>query len=231
MWNKCLTDALLSLGFLGSKTDSSLFFKCAGERKLFCLIYVDDILVMGSDSALVQSLVTQLQNKFAVRDLGKLSYFLGIETSAGLHLQQGKYVGDLLKRVHMDSCSNISTPASPSTKLSSTEGSQFNNSTLYRSVVGALQYLTFTRPDIAFAVTKVSQFMHCTMDSHWTAVKHILRYIKATPSHGLFFAKGTSTLLHGYTDSDWGGDVNDRKSTTRFAIFLGSNLISWASRK
>nr|XP_016488613.1 PREDICTED: uncharacterized mitochondrial protein AtMg00810-like [Nicotiana tabacum] len=170
-------------------------------------------------------------NKFVVRDLGKLSYVLGIEahwTSAGLYLQQGKYMGDLLKCVQMDSCSNVSTPASPSTKLSSTEGSQFNDSTLYRSVVGELQYLSFTRPDIAFAINKVSQFMHCPMDIHWTVVKRILRYIKATPSHGLFFAQGTSTLLHGYTDSHWGGDVNDRKSTTGFAIILGFNLISWA---
>lgn len=146
---------------------------------------------MGSDSALVQSLITQLHNNFVVRDLGKLSFFLGIEAhwkSTRLHLQQGKYVGDLLKHVQMDSCSSVSTPASPSTKLSSTEGSQFNDSTLHRSVVGALQYLTFTRPDITFAINKVSQFMHCPMDIHWNAVKRILCYIKATPSHGLFFS-------------------------------------------
>lgn len=73
--------------------------------------------------------------------------------------------------------------------------------------------------------------MHCPMDTHWTVVKRILRYIKTTPSHGLFFAKGTFSLLHGYTDSDQGGDINDHKSTTGFAILLGSHLISWASRK
>jgi len=73
--------------------------------------------------------------------------------------------------------------------------------------------------------------MHCPMDSHWVAVKRILRYVKATASHGLFFSHGSSTLLHGYSDSDWGGDVDDRKSTTGFTIFLGSHLISWASRK
>uniref|UniRef100_A0A1S4BM80 Uncharacterized mitochondrial protein AtMg00810-like n=1 Tax=Nicotiana tabacum TaxID=4097 RepID=A0A1S4BM80_TOBAC len=99
--------------------------------------------------------------------------------------------------------------------------------TLYRSTVGALQYLTFTRPDIAYAVNKVSQFMHY----HWVAVKRILRYVNATSSHGLFLSHGSSGLLHGYCDSDWGGDVDDRKSTTGFAIFLGFNLISWASRK
>ncbi|OIT18727.1 retrovirus-related pol polyprotein from transposon tnt 1-94, partial [Nicotiana attenuata] len=234
MWNKRLADVLLSLGLVGSKTDSSLFYMPNADEKLFCLVYVDDILVLGSNSAHIAALISKLQTQFAVRDLGKLSYFLGIQanwTREGLHLSQGKYVTDLLNRVRMGSCGPVSTPASSSSKLSTAGGSPFPDQTLYRSTVGALQYLTFTRPDIAYAVNKISQFMHCPMDSHWIAVKRILRYVKSTAPHGLFLSHGSSTLLHGYSNSDWGGDTDDRKSTTGFTIFLGSHLISWASRK
>nr|AAU90288.2 Polyprotein, putative [Solanum demissum] len=184
MWNKCLADVLLSLGFVGSKTDSSLFYLPNVDVKLLCLDYLEDILVVGSNSDHIAALITNLKTHFVVRDLGKLSYFLGIQANwkpEGLHLSQGKYVTDLLNRVQMGSCGPVSTPASSSSKLSNTGGCPFHDQTLYRSTVGALQYLTFTRHDIA--------------------------------------------------DSDWGGDVDDRKSTTGFTIFLGSHLISWASRK
>lgn len=105
----------------------------------------------------------------------------------------------------MESCSLVNTPTSPASKLSSSGGVLFNDPTLYRSIVGVLQYLTFTRPDVAYAVNKVSQFMHCPADIPLMAVKHILRYIKGSLAHGLFFSRSSTTLLHGYTNSDWGG--------------------------
>ncbi|OIT39364.1 retrovirus-related pol polyprotein from transposon tnt 1-94 [Nicotiana attenuata] len=133
IWNNYLTVALLSLGFF--KTDRSLFFKYTGEKKLFCPIYVDDILLMGSDSALVQSLITQLQNKFAVRDLRNPHTFWAPKCMDECWVA---FATREISGVQMDSCSNVSTGASPSTKLSFTKGSQFNDSTLYLSVVGAL---------------------------------------------------------------------------------------------
>lgn len=104
----------------------------------------------------------------------------------------------------MESCSPVNTPIYPSSKLSSSGGVPFNDPTLYRSIVGGLQYLTFTRPDLAYVVNKVSQFMHCPMDTHWVAVKRILHYTKGSLAHGLFFSLRSTTLLHGYADSDWG---------------------------
>ncbi|KAH0641421.1 hypothetical protein KY285_032262 [Solanum tuberosum] len=213
MWNKCLTDTLISYGFTSSKIDCSLFhFSCDGD-KIFCLVYVDDLLVLGSSSSLVGSVITRLKSQFVVRNLGLLSYFLGIEASwtpTGLHLSQHLYATDLLRKAKMDGCNHISTHAASFSKLSSFEGSLFHDETLYRSTVGALQYLTFTRPDIAFAVNKVSQFMHSLRESHWAAVKRILRYIQSTSSHGLFFACQNTKLLHGYSDVDWGGSLDDR---------------------
>ena len=106
-----------------------------------------------------------------------------------------------------------------------------DDSTQYRIIVGALQYLTLTRPDISFSVNKVCQFLHAPTTSHWTAVKRILRYIKGTLNIGLTFRRSSSTLLSAFSDADWAGCPDDRKSTGGFAMFFGPNLISWKARK
>jgi histone deacetylase 1/2 len=103
--------------------------------------------------------------------------------------------------------------------------------TRYRSIVGALQYLTLTRPDISFSVNKVCQYLHAPTTAHWTAVKRILRYIHGTSRVGITFQRSSSTLLSAYSDADWAGDLDDRRSTGGFAIFFGPNLISWSARK
>ena len=128
----------------------------------------------------------------------------------------------------MTNCKPISTPLSTSGKLSIHEGSPLgsHDATQYRSIVGALQYLTLTRPDIAFSVNKVCQFLHAPTTVHWTAVKMILRYVKLTASIGLKISKSSSTLVSAFSDADWAGCLDDRRSTGAFAVFLGSNLVS-----
>jgi len=105
------------------------------------------------------------------------------------------------------------------------------DATRYRSIVGALQYLTLTRPDIAFSVNKVCQFLHAPTTVHWAAMKRILRYLKQCVRLGIKINKSMSTLVSGYSDADWAGSLDDRRSTGGFAIFLGSNLVSWSARK
>ncbi|TQD69946.1 hypothetical protein C1H46_044526 [Malus baccata] len=122
------------------------------------------------------------------------------------------------------------TPCLPYNKLLTDDGEPHSNRTLYRSVVDALQYLTFTRPDIAFYVHQVCQFMQKPMVSHFTAVKRILRYLKSTTDFGISYSKGDLTL-HVFSDADWAGDPNDRRFTIGLAVFLGNNLISWSSKK
>ena len=102
---------------------------------------------------------------------------------------------------------------------------------VYRQIIGALQYATITRPDIAYSVNKLCQFMHHPTDVHWKALKRLLRYIQGTKHVGLFYSANTSPTLHCYTDSDWGGDPDDRRSTFGFAIYLGTSLISWLAKK
>jgi hypothetical protein len=123
------------------------------------------------------------------------------------------------------------TPIVTSVSLSQFDGNSFEDPHLYRSVVGALQYATITRPDISFAVNKVAQFMHSPTTTHWTAVKRILRYLVGSSFHGLFFKPSSSINLHAYSDADWAGCPDDRRSTTGFCIFLGPNLVSWSAKK
>jgi len=131
----------------------------------------------------------------------------------------------------MSGAKPISTPMAVSPALSKYDGDPLPDPFLFRSVVGALQYVTITRPDIAFAVNRVSQFMHNPTMSHWSAVKRILRYLKGSLQSGIHIRASSDLTLHAYSDSDWAGCPDDRKSTTGYLVFLGPNLISWSSKK
>lgn len=133
----------------------------------------------------------------------------------------------------MKTCKPINTPMATTERLSLTDGEKLGtmDSTQYRSIVGALQYLTLTRLDFSFAVKKVCQFLHSPTTTHWAAVKRILRYLQGTCSFGLKIRRSPSTLVSAFSDADWAGCPDDRRSTGGFAVFLGSNLISWTARK
>jgi hypothetical protein len=133
----------------------------------------------------------------------------------------------------MYNCKDIGTPMSSTEKLSKFSGTVLGEDMAfnYRSTVGALQYLCLTRPDISFAVNRVCQFLASPTDVHWSAVKRILRYVKGTINLGLQFQRSLSTELSVYTDADWAGCPDDRRSTGGYAVFYGPNLVSWSSRK
>ena len=148
-----------------------------------------------------------LSKEFALKDLGNLHYFLGIKVQKvndGLALNQTKYAKEVLARVGMENCKGSPTPLSSSEKISAYEGELLgpNDSTKYRSMVGALQYLTLTRPDISYAVNKICQFLHAPTTLHWTAAKRVLRYVKHTLGRGLTFMKSDSTHLSAFSDAD-----------------------------
>jgi hypothetical protein len=196
------------LGFVPSKADTSLFIFNDKRVIIYMLIYIDDIVITGSCKQAVSVLMQKLCESFAVTDLGKLSYFLGVEVTDqgdGITLTQAKYAADLLKRVNMHNCRDIATPMSSLEKFSKTSGTPLaeDMTFVYRSTVGALQCLT--RPDITFAVNRVCQFLVTPTDVHWSAVKRILRYVKGTISLGLQFQNSSSSELSVYTDADWQG--------------------------
>jgi transposase InsO family protein len=232
-WFLRLSQALLDLGFVGSSVDTSLFFFHRKSVSIFLLVYVDDIIVTSNTPAAVGAIISQLKCEFALKDLGDLSFFLGIQAnrdSHGLHLHQGKYITDLLIRVKMDGAKPASTPCVSGGKLSKFQGDPLSDPKEYRHIVGALQYCTLTRPDIAYSVNQLCQFLHSPTTVHLIAAKRVLRYLKGTLHYGLYYTPG-SLKLNGFCDSDWAGCPDDRKSTTGYAIYLGPCLISWAAKK
>ncbi|KAK6143111.1 hypothetical protein DH2020_023459 [Rehmannia glutinosa] len=201
---------------------------------LFILAYVDDIIITGSKDESIEAVINTLKKSFSLKDLGRLHYFLGLEvsyTQNGMFIGQKKYVEDILRKANMIEAKGLSSPMVASPTLSKHQGQPFNDGTLYRQMVGALQYATIIRPDISYSVNKCSQFMQCPLDNHWKALKRILRYLSGTRDYGIHITKSNNLQLSAFTDADWGSDIDDRKSTTGLCVFLGSNIISWSSKK
>uniref|UniRef100_A0A2N9HVF5 Reverse transcriptase Ty1/copia-type domain-containing protein n=1 Tax=Fagus sylvatica TaxID=28930 RepID=A0A2N9HVF5_FAGSY len=204
-WFDSFTTQLLHLGFTASTADSSLFIYHYKGVIAYLLLYVDDIVLTSNSTPFLDHLILQLSQVFDIKDLGTLHYFLGIQvvrTSENLLLTQTKYASDLLLKHHMVDSKPAKTPCSPNTRLSLHEGDVLSDPHGYRSLVGALHYLTFTRPDISFAVHQVCQYMSTPTSTHLTAAKRILRYIKGTLHHGIAFTPGPLSLSV-YSDADW----------------------------
>ncbi|KAF3618809.1 hypothetical protein FXO38_33242 [Capsicum annuum] len=234
-WFHRFSTFLLAHGFICSKSDSSMFIRKCSSGTLILLLYVDDIILTGSHASLVDNFIRCLSSQFAMKDLSDLHYFLGVHatrTSDGLHLSQQKYVSDLLVKFHMHTCNPIRTPFASQTLISLMDGELISDPTEYQSMVGALQYLTLTRPDIAYAVNVVSQFMYAPRTTHLHSVKHIFRYLQGTINHGIFLkASSPVAIMVAYSDADWACCPDSRRSTTGFVVFLGDNLISWRANK
>jgi histone deacetylase 1/2 len=183
---------------------------------VYLLVYVDDIIVVSTSSTASTHLIATLRYDFAVKDLGPLHFVLGIEvlcqSSGGLALTQRKYAHELLCRVVMQKCQPANTPMTVTGLSSSLVGAPIlpDCATRYHSVVGGLQYLTVTRPDLSYAVNRVCQFLHEHRDTHWATVKWILRYVQLTVSQGLSLRPSSATLLSAFSDADWAGDSDDR---------------------
>lgn len=232
-WNERFTAFLPSLGFQHTYSDASLFVNHSADGIIVLLVYVDDIIITGSNTDAITRIIQSLAIEFEIKDLGDLHFFLGIQIQHvhnGLFLTQSQYVLELLVKTNMNDAKACDTPCLPYQRLPKDDGIPFEDPTLYRSVVGALLYLTFTRPDIAFSVNQVCQFMQQPMAIHFTAVKRILRYLKGTAKYGIHYLH-SSLELKAFSDADWAGDPNDRRSTTGLVVFLGSNPISWCSKK
>ncbi|MCH82414.1 copia-type polyprotein [Trifolium medium] len=203
---------------------------------LICL-YVDDLLITGSNHACIEKFKGRLKDEFEMSDLGKLNYFLGLEflyREDGIVFHQKKYIADVLKRFHMENCNEAETPMEANLKLSKDETGQAVDATLFKQVVGSLRFICNTRPDINYAVGSVSRFMSNPKASHMVAAKRILRYLKGTQDFGLAFPTskvGSQFELEGFSDSDWCGDKDDRRSTSGHWFRFRNSPISWSSKK
>ncbi|KAI5343744.1 hypothetical protein L3X38_011620 [Prunus dulcis] len=200
-WFQRLSTFLLAQGFVHSHSDASLFIRLSSSCTVYVLVYVDDIIVTGSDPQNVHQFLDQLCSTFDSRHMGELNFFLGMEITRfpdHLFLSQTRYAIDLLKRFNMTDCKPCPTPLPSDTRLSCLDGDPLSDPSTYRSMVGGLQYLTLSRPDISFAVNQVCQFMHNPRSSHLQVVKRIFRYIKGTVAQGLVFHESTDFTLRSF---------------------------------
>ncbi|XP_015164840.1 uncharacterized mitochondrial protein AtMg00810-like [Solanum tuberosum] len=198
------------------------------------LVYVDDIIITGTDSSLITCLQQQLKDSFHMKDLGTLTYFLGLEVhnvASGVFLNQHKYTQDLISLAGFQVSSSVDTPLELNVKYRCGEGDLLPDPTIFRQLVGSLNYLTITRHDISFAVQQVSQFMQAPRHLHLVAVRCIIRYLLGTSTRGLFFPSGSLIRLNAFSDSDWAGCPDTCRSVSGWCMFLGESLISWKSKR
>ena len=222
-------------GFERCLCEHTLFTKSKEVGKILIVsLYVDDLIYTGNDKSMFDDFKNSMMLEFDMTDLGRMRYFLGIEVIQsldGIFVCQRKYAHEILGRFGMDKSNPVKNPIVPGTKLSKDEAGTKVDETLFKQVVGSLMYLTATRPDLMYGVSLISRFMSCPTESHWLAAKRILRYLKGTTELGIFYKKNGCTNLVAYTDSDFAGDLDDRRSTSGFAFLLGSGAVSWSSKK
>jgi histone deacetylase 1/2 len=225
---------ITSIGFVATRSDSSLFTYSHGADAAFLLLYVDDIILTASSSGLLQRIVDKLTGEFAMKDLGDLHFFLGIQvtrTPAGFFLSQQHYAEEILERAAMDNCKSAPTPIDTHGKLPAADGPKVADPSAYRSLAGALQYLTITRPELAYTAQQICLHMHDPRECHQALIKRALRYVRGSLAMGLWLTASSSLSLRAYTDADWAGCPDTHRSTSGFCVYLGDAQVSWSSKR
>jgi hypothetical protein len=231
-WNQKLVEFLKSKGFIQLKSDSSIFF--CPDPFIIITVYVDDLVLMTDTDEEMRNLKAVLSSGFKMVDQGPIHHLLGIQferTENSLRMNQELYVSKMLERFRMNDAHPVTTPSDPNVVLQKEDGSKPVDQTYYQSIIGSLLFLALTtRPDIQLAVGKCARYNSNPLTSHLTAARRILRYLKGTPALGLFFSSEKTDLI-GYSDADFAGDYDDRKSTSGYIFMFGGGPISWYSGK
>jgi len=233
MWYSKLDDFLKSRGFDNIDPDACLYLLMDDGEIIIVLVYVDDRLLVASSLAAIYKIKDALHKRFEMNDLGEAKVILGLEIRRDkalgtLKLSQGKYAAQVLEKLGMAECNPIGTPLEVGLQL--VKADESDDALPYREAVGSLMYLMVgTRPDLAFAIGKLSRFVSCYSKEHWAAIKHVLRYVKGSMDKELVFDKNSSCVLQGFSDADWAGDHETRRSTTGFTFIFGGAAVSWGS--
>lgn len=236
-WHAKIDDFLIShLGFQSSPYDPCFYIRYRDESMIIIALYVDDILLASSSRDMLDELKAEFSKRFEMKDCGRARVCLGLEIlrnpSKGLlHLNQSRYAEKVLERFGMENASPVVTPMQAQISVGDTETEPID-STLYRKAIGSMMYLAVgTRPDIAFAVGRLAQFVEAPTKALWVAVKRVLRYIAGTRDFGLMYRASATLAPVGYSDSDWGGCTINRKSTSGYVFMMAGGAVSWKSRK
>ncbi|CAH9060191.1 unnamed protein product [Cuscuta europaea] len=234
-WYDKIDSFFIGTGFVRSDNEPTLYVKKEGMHEFIIVcLYVDDIIYFSSSQSMLDSFKGSMTQQFEMTDLGLLQYFLGLEVKQGIDgtfLCQKRYALNLLKRFHMVDYETVKTPMNTNEKLQKCDGTEEADARLYRSLVGGLNYLTHSRPDLAYCVSIVSRYMQSPTRQHLGAARRILKYVAGTLEYGLWYCSVKDCKLRGYTDSDWAGCIDDRKSTSGSVFDIGSGAITWSSKK
>lgn len=235
-WNDKLNGILLELGFTRCSKEPSVYRKTVKENILVVAVYVDDLFVTGASPYVIKEFKREMASKFDMSDLGKLSYYLGIEVSqeeGRITLNQRRYALKILEESGMSNCNMSHIPMEHGLQLEKSIEEDNIDATSYRRSVGCLRYLLHTRPDLSYAVGILSRYMQSPKVSHGAAMKHCLRYLKGSASLGLMFTRSVPSVprLIGYSDSSHNIDPDDGRSTAGHIFYFGESLITWCSGK
>ncbi|KAK6143484.1 hypothetical protein DH2020_023832 [Rehmannia glutinosa] len=236
--NKKFDQCMLDLKFCRSKFDHCMYFKLdvfeKGQDCLLVQIYVDDIIFGATNDSLCKKFSKLMQVEFEMSMMGELNFFLGLQIKQcqeDIYISQSKYTKELLKKFGIEEGRTVSTPMATNVKIDKDEKGKSVDESKYRGMIGSLLYLTASRPDILHVVCLCTRFQSNPKESHMSVVKRIFRYLKGTIQYGLFYPKNENFSLKGYSDSDYAGNIDDRKSTSGSCQFLGDCLVSWFSKK
>ncbi|KAK0588363.1 hypothetical protein LWI29_000056 [Acer saccharum] len=233
-WYERLTQFLVDNNYTRGSVDKTLFIKRDNDELFIAQIYVDDIVFGSTNNTKVQQFVDVMSLEFEMSLVGELSYFLGLQIRQmhdGIFITQAKYAKNLVKKFGLEKAKHCDTPMSTTLKLSKDASGKSVEQTLYRGMIGSLLYLTASRPDISFSVGVCARYQADPKESHLSSVKRIIRYVNGTSNYGIWYSFDTNASLVGFSDADWAGNCDDRKSTSGGCFFLGNNLVSWFCKK
>ena len=224
----------MSHGFTTGNTDQTLFIKREDGELIVAQVYVDNIIFGSIKDKLAHDFSKLMQAEFEMSMIGELTHFLRLQIrqqDSGIFLSQSKNAKNLVKKFGLESASSVRTLMSPNVKVTVDLLRKSIDHSLYRSMIGSLLYLTASRPDISYNVGVCARYQANPKESHMTALKRIIKYVKTTAEFGVWYSKDTSDVLARYFDADWAGNADDRKSTSGDCFYVGNNLVSWMSKK
>ncbi|XP_020262288.1 uncharacterized protein LOC109838243 [Asparagus officinalis] len=232
-WFNHIETYFMKEGFQRCASEQTLFTKRSSEGHIIIVsIYVDDLIFTGDCVHLLFDFKRSMMKEFDMTDMGSMSYFLGIEVlqkEGGIFIYQKRYALEVLKKFGMQESKMVGTPIVPGSKMEKDKNGIAVDGTLFKQLVGSLFYLTSTKPDLMFITSLLSRYMASPTELHMQAAKRALRYLKGIVDYGIYYKHGTNNKLLAFTDNDYAGDIEDRKSTSGYVFMLSSAAISWSS--
>ena len=235
-WNKKFNDFLLTFNFTQSNADKCVYVGDVNGSKVILALYVDDGLLLSQSKKAINILLKQMQLKFDVT-IGNASYYVGMQikrdrANKSIFVNQSAYLKKVIDKFGMTDAKGLKIPADPNIHLAKTESASADEKIPFRELVGSLMFAAcVSRPDIAYAVNMVSKYLSNYTNEHWLAAKRILRYIRDTMDYGILYDGLNTQQLIGYSDSDFAGDVDSRRSTSGYLYVLAGGPVTWTSQR